>query len=71
MNQVISCVHSSHRRREGSLIEAIALHNLGAESDTLPQKFRVSCEATNLTPGLLKGLEESPSDVASGSGQQD
>jgi len=71
VNQVIGCVYSSHRRREGSLIEAIALHNLGAGSDTLPQKFRVSGEATNWTPGLLKTLEETPSDVASGPGQQD
>lgn len=71
MNQVISCVHSGQRWREGSQIEAIALYNPGGGSDTRLQKFRASCETTNWTPGLLKSLEETPADVARGSSQQD
>ena len=71
MNQVIGCVYSFDGEWKGSQIEAITLYHLGSRSDTLPQKFRVSGETTNWIPGLLQSLEETPSDIASGSSQQD
>ena len=71
MNQIIGCMHSRHGRWERRLLEAIALYNLGAGSDTLLQKVRVSGQATNRPTGLLQTLEETSSDVASGSSQQD
>ena len=64
-------MHSIPGEWKGSQIEAIALYHLGSGSDTLLQKFRVSGETTNRIPGLLQSLEETPSDVASGSSQQD
>jgi hypothetical protein len=71
VNQLIGCVRSRNGPWERPLVEAIALDNLDARSDTLLQKFRVSDKTTNATPGLLQCRKETPSDVASGSSQQD
>jgi hypothetical protein len=71
VNQLIGCVRSRNGPWERPLVEAIALDNLDARSDTLLQKFRVSDKTTNAIPGLLQCRKETPSDVASGSSQQD
>lgn len=71
MNQVIGCVHSRQGPWERPLVEAIAPDKLDARRDTLLQTFRVSDKTTNATPGLLQCRKETPSDVASGSSQQD
>jgi hypothetical protein len=71
VNQVIGCVHSRQGPWERPLVEAIAPDKLDARRDTLLQTFRVSDKTTNATPGLLQCRKETPSDVASGSSQQD
>jgi hypothetical protein len=64
VDEIVGHLHPLHGRGERPLVQHIARRNLGGWCHARAEKCRAARQTADVVPGLLQGLQQSPTHIA-------